>query len=255
MLLLSHSLSLFLGSLHAHRCTAVVHHMRNCTCAFHTHHQNVFVRLCSFIRCICGLLKNKCRILVTHQLQHLRADDHIVLLQEVRQISTKKWFGLRRCLTSLSLRVKSRLRAPTGSFSARASTSCPRWGVTRSRINTLKQLTWINSRYTARRPIVPTVPTVHSAASCFQTAVWLKNLPYAQSLCEFLHVTKAWWLSPCTSTVGVWWLKCKFTTTDEFLFFSSQKQSFRCQRRLAQRETLVAIFTWSTSLQAVTFWF
>ncbi|XP_072240527.1 ATP-binding cassette sub-family C member 4-like isoform X2 [Leuresthes tenuis] len=35
-----------------------------------------------FEQCICGLLKNKCRVLVTHQLQYLRAADHIVVLRE-----------------------------------------------------------------------------------------------------------------------------------------------------------------------------
>uniref|UniRef100_A0A3B4ZXD9 Multidrug resistance-associated protein 4-like n=1 Tax=Stegastes partitus TaxID=144197 RepID=A0A3B4ZXD9_9TELE len=35
-----------------------------------------------FEQCICGLLKNKCRILVTHQLQYLRAADHILVLKE-----------------------------------------------------------------------------------------------------------------------------------------------------------------------------
>lgn len=35
------------------------------------------------IRCICGLLKNKCRILITHQLQHLRTADQILVLKEV----------------------------------------------------------------------------------------------------------------------------------------------------------------------------
>lgn len=35
------------------------------------------------LRCICGLLKDKCRVLVTHQLQHLRAADHIMVLKEV----------------------------------------------------------------------------------------------------------------------------------------------------------------------------
>ncbi|XP_029941882.1 multidrug resistance-associated protein 4-like [Salarias fasciatus] len=35
-----------------------------------------------FEQCICGLLKNKCRILVTHQLQHLRAADQILVLKE-----------------------------------------------------------------------------------------------------------------------------------------------------------------------------
>lgn len=36
-----------------------------------------------FFRCICGLLKKKPRILVTHQLQYLKAADEIVVLKEV----------------------------------------------------------------------------------------------------------------------------------------------------------------------------
>uniref|UniRef100_A0A8C3APB4 Multidrug resistance-associated protein 4 n=1 Tax=Cyclopterus lumpus TaxID=8103 RepID=A0A8C3APB4_CYCLU len=36
-----------------------------------------------FEKCICGLLKNKSRILVTHQLQYLKAADQIVVLNEV----------------------------------------------------------------------------------------------------------------------------------------------------------------------------
>ncbi|XP_063733833.1 ATP-binding cassette sub-family C member 4-like isoform X2 [Eleginops maclovinus] len=35
-----------------------------------------------FEQCICGLLKKKCRILVTHQLQYLQAADHIIVLKE-----------------------------------------------------------------------------------------------------------------------------------------------------------------------------
>lgn len=40
-----------------------------------------------FFRCICGLLKKKPRILVTHQLQYLKAADEIVVLKEVRVYS------------------------------------------------------------------------------------------------------------------------------------------------------------------------
>lgn len=35
------------------------------------------------IRCICGALKGKPRILVTHQLQYLKAADEILVLKEV----------------------------------------------------------------------------------------------------------------------------------------------------------------------------
>ena len=36
------------------------------------------------LRCICGVLKKKPRILVTHQLQYLKAAHHILVLKEVR---------------------------------------------------------------------------------------------------------------------------------------------------------------------------
>uniref|UniRef100_A0A3B4U443 Multidrug resistance-associated protein 4 n=1 Tax=Seriola dumerili TaxID=41447 RepID=A0A3B4U443_SERDU len=41
-----------------------------------------------FEQCICGLLKNKCRVLGTHQLQHLRAADQILVLKEVETVCT-----------------------------------------------------------------------------------------------------------------------------------------------------------------------
>ncbi|XP_008326492.1 multidrug resistance-associated protein 4 isoform X3 [Cynoglossus semilaevis] len=40
-----------------------------------------------FEECICGLLKNKLRILVTHQLQYLKAADHIVVLKEGQMVA------------------------------------------------------------------------------------------------------------------------------------------------------------------------
>uniref|UniRef100_A0A8D3BPW0 Multidrug resistance-associated protein 4 n=1 Tax=Scophthalmus maximus TaxID=52904 RepID=A0A8D3BPW0_SCOMX len=49
-----------------------------------------------FEECICGLLRKKPRILVTHQLQYLKAADHIVVLKEVSQgtYSELQRFGL-----------------------------------------------------------------------------------------------------------------------------------------------------------------
>lgn len=44
----------------------------------------------SYIRCICGVLKNKCRILVTHQLQYLKAADQILVLMEVGSCMSKR---------------------------------------------------------------------------------------------------------------------------------------------------------------------
>uniref|UniRef100_A0A3Q4I1K4 Multidrug resistance-associated protein 4 n=1 Tax=Neolamprologus brichardi TaxID=32507 RepID=A0A3Q4I1K4_NEOBR len=41
-----------------------------------------------FEQCICGLLKNKCRILITHQLQHLRTADQILVLKKVEVAQT-----------------------------------------------------------------------------------------------------------------------------------------------------------------------
>lgn len=44
----------------------------------------------SYIRCICGVLKNKRRILVTHQLQYLKAADQILVLMEVGSHMSKR---------------------------------------------------------------------------------------------------------------------------------------------------------------------
>ncbi|XP_029303230.1 LOW QUALITY PROTEIN: multidrug resistance-associated protein 4-like [Cottoperca gobio] len=49
-----------------------------------------------FEQCICGLLKNKCRILVTHQLQYLHAADHIVVLKEGRVMVEGSYNELQR---------------------------------------------------------------------------------------------------------------------------------------------------------------
>lgn len=46
-------------------------------------HNLFFFFVCPCFRCVCGLLKNKPRILVTHQLQYLKAADQILVLKEV----------------------------------------------------------------------------------------------------------------------------------------------------------------------------
>ncbi|TNN61503.1 Multidrug resistance-associated protein 4 [Liparis tanakae] len=47
-------------------------------------------------RCICGLLKNKLRILVTHQLQYLKSADQIVVLKEGHMVAKGKYAELQR---------------------------------------------------------------------------------------------------------------------------------------------------------------
>uniref|UniRef100_A0A668SA07 Multidrug resistance-associated protein 4 n=1 Tax=Oreochromis aureus TaxID=47969 RepID=A0A668SA07_OREAU len=53
-----------------------------------------------FDKCICGLLKNKCRILVTHQLQHLRDVDQILVLKEV--CTPLKENSLKECCSEIT---------------------------------------------------------------------------------------------------------------------------------------------------------
>ncbi|KAM8873018.1 ATP-binding cassette sub-family C member 4 [Synchiropus picturatus] len=49
-----------------------------------------------FQQCICGLLKNKPRILVTHQLQYLKAADQIVVLKEGHMVAKGTYTELQR---------------------------------------------------------------------------------------------------------------------------------------------------------------
>ncbi|XP_074483833.1 ATP-binding cassette sub-family C member 4-like [Sebastes fasciatus] len=49
-----------------------------------------------FEQCICGLLKNKLRILVTHQLQYLQSADQIVVLKEGHMVAKGRYAELQR---------------------------------------------------------------------------------------------------------------------------------------------------------------
>ncbi|XP_014196479.2 ATP-binding cassette subfamily C member 4, partial [Haplochromis burtoni] len=49
-----------------------------------------------FEQCICGLLKNKLRILVTHQLQYLKAADQIVVLKEGHMVAKGTYMELQQ---------------------------------------------------------------------------------------------------------------------------------------------------------------
>uniref|UniRef100_A0A8D3BQ00 Multidrug resistance-associated protein 4 n=1 Tax=Scophthalmus maximus TaxID=52904 RepID=A0A8D3BQ00_SCOMX len=60
-----------------------------------------------FEQCICGLLKNKTRVLVTHQLQHLRTNDHILILKEGHVMAQ----GSHRELLSSGLDMESLMRS------------------------------------------------------------------------------------------------------------------------------------------------
>ncbi|XP_035030028.2 ATP-binding cassette sub-family C member 4 isoform X1 [Hippoglossus stenolepis] len=50
-----------------------------------------------FEECICGLLRKKPRILVTHQLQYLKAADHIVVLKEGQMVAQGTYRELQSC--------------------------------------------------------------------------------------------------------------------------------------------------------------
>ncbi|XP_068446641.1 ATP-binding cassette sub-family C member 4-like isoform X2 [Clinocottus analis] len=71
-----------------------------------------------FEQCICGLLKNKPRILVTHQLQYLKAADQIMVLKEGHMVAKGKYAELQRSgvdFTSL-LKEEEELQPPQDSL-------------------------------------------------------------------------------------------------------------------------------------------
>ncbi|KAF0046151.1 hypothetical protein F2P81_002680 [Scophthalmus maximus] len=67
----------------------------------------LFGRELNSTKCICGLLKNKTRVLVTHQLQHLRTNDHILILKEGHVMAQ----GSHRELLSSGLDMESLMRS------------------------------------------------------------------------------------------------------------------------------------------------
>ncbi|XP_077370470.1 ATP-binding cassette sub-family C member 4-like isoform X2 [Festucalex cinctus] len=60
-----------------------------------------------FEACICGLLKNKCRILVTHQLQNLWTVDQIVVVKEGRILAQGTYSELQNAGLDVGFLVKS----------------------------------------------------------------------------------------------------------------------------------------------------
>ncbi|XP_074483904.1 ATP-binding cassette sub-family C member 4-like [Sebastes fasciatus] len=60
-----------------------------------------------FEKCICGLLKNKTRILVTHQLQYLKSADQIVVLKEGHIVAQGTYNMLQRSGLDIELLQKS----------------------------------------------------------------------------------------------------------------------------------------------------
>ncbi|MGH0134692.1 UNVERIFIED_CONTAM: hypothetical protein FKN15_036664 [Acipenser sinensis] len=81
-----------------------------------------------FEKCICGVLRNKPRILVTHQLQYLQAADQILVLKEGHMVAKGTYGELQRSgvdFTSLLKQDEDDEQAPTeqnGSRSARCRT-------------------------------------------------------------------------------------------------------------------------------------
>ncbi|XP_015233347.1 PREDICTED: multidrug resistance-associated protein 4-like isoform X1 [Cyprinodon variegatus] len=68
-----------------------------------------------FEQCICGLLKNKCRVLVTHQLQFLKAADRILVLREGNIIGQGSYSELQSSdldVVSLLMRDVEQERSP-----------------------------------------------------------------------------------------------------------------------------------------------
>ncbi|XP_061760631.1 ATP-binding cassette sub-family C member 4-like [Nerophis ophidion] len=71
-----------------------------------------------FEACICGLLKNKCRILVTHQLQHLRTADQIVVVKEGHMIAQGTYSELQSSGLDVGCLLKSTEEQEQQSWSA-----------------------------------------------------------------------------------------------------------------------------------------
>lgn len=71
------------------------HRVHKCPLSAPIEIASVQTRLLVFAsRCICGLLKNKSRILVTHQLQFLKAADQILVLKEVCVPAEEKLYSV-----------------------------------------------------------------------------------------------------------------------------------------------------------------
>ncbi|XP_061642245.1 ATP-binding cassette sub-family C member 4-like isoform X2 [Phyllopteryx taeniolatus] len=116
--------------------------------------------------CICGLLKNKCRILVTHQLQNLWTVDHIVVIKEGRIMAQGTYSELQSSGLDVGFLLKSQEEQEHQYLSA----NCDKESLSSKRTNHSSSSLYAHSTLLPPESSVPDLLPVESAHTAQEEA-------------------------------------------------------------------------------------
>ncbi|XP_008276233.1 ATP-binding cassette sub-family C member 4 [Stegastes partitus] len=157
-----------------------------------------------FEQCICGLLKNKPRVLVTHQLQYLKAADQIVVLKEGHMVAKGTYKELQQSgvdFTSLLRKEEEEEQQPLQDVPGRSRTL--------SQISVLSQTSSVQSVMDGDHLPAETVQTVAEESRAQGTIgmrLYVKYLRAGASIVTLLAVMLVNILAQVAYIMQDWWL-------------------------------------------------
>ncbi|XP_056287089.1 ATP-binding cassette sub-family C member 4-like isoform X2 [Pseudoliparis swirei] len=153
-----------------------------------------------FEKCICGLLKNKLRILVTHQLQYLKSADQIVVLKEGHMVAKGKYAELQRSGVDFTSLLKEE-EEPPGDVLMRTRTLSE--NSVRSHTSSLHS---VKDGDQLPAETVQTVAEENRAQGNIGVALYLKYLKAGASVAVLLAIIGMNILAQLAYILQDWWL-------------------------------------------------
>ncbi|CAG5933599.1 unnamed protein product, partial [Menidia menidia] len=159
-----------------------------------------------FERCICGLLKNKPRILVTHQLQYLKAADQILVLKEGHMVAKGKYMELQSSGLDFTSMLKDEeeehhLQQPLPDIPPRIRTLSQNSSLSRtSSVQSAKDGDHLPGEH------VQTVPEESRAQGTISVGLYVKYLKAGANVAVLLFVILINLLAQVTYIMNDWWL-------------------------------------------------
>ncbi|KAM9396344.1 ATP-binding cassette sub-family C member 4-like isoform 1-T1 [Salvelinus alpinus] len=161
-----------------------------------------------FEQCICGILKNKPRILVTHQLQYLQAADQILVLKEGHMVARGTYSELQRSgvdFTSLLKREEEGPQAPGAETESRSPRSR-----TLSQNSVVSHTSSIRSVKdgTEQLPAEPVQTVVEESRSegTIGVSLYVKYLKAGANILVLIGVVLLQFLAQAAYILQDWWL-------------------------------------------------
>uniref|UniRef100_A0A8C7DNJ5 Multidrug resistance-associated protein 4 n=1 Tax=Oncorhynchus kisutch TaxID=8019 RepID=A0A8C7DNJ5_ONCKI len=164
-----------------------------------------------FEQCICGILKNKPRILVTHQLQYLQAANQILVLKEGHMVARGTYSELQRSgvdFTSLLKREEEGPQAPGAETESRSPRSR-----TLSQNSVVSHTSSIRSVKdgTEQLPVEPVQTVVEESRSegTIGVGLYVKYLKAGANILVLIGVVLLQFLAQAAYILQDWWLQEK----------------------------------------------